>query len=139
MPRDFKRTDRIADQIQRDLADLIRSNLKDPRLGLVTVNDVRVARDMGYADVYITLLSVDDLKPDSPEIIQTVKILNGAAGFLRTELGKIIRLRTIPKLRFFFDETVRQGRQMDSLIQKARQKDQQLASDSDAVSEPSED
>ena len=64
MAQDFKRTDRIADQMQRDLAELLRSSMKDPRVGMVTVNQVVVAKDLGFADVYVTLLTVDDLDAD---------------------------------------------------------------------------
>ena len=128
MPADFKRTDRIADQMQRDLAELIRSSLKDPRIGMVTVNSVEVARDLGYADIYVTLLTVEDLDADSDQVKQTIKILNGAAGFLRTELGRMIKLRMIPQLRFHFDASVKRGRQLDQLISKARQKDSDLDS-----------
>lgn len=123
MPRDFSRTDRIADQMQRDLADLIRLSVKDPRVGMVTINAVRVAKDLGYADVYVTLLTVDDVNAQSEQVRSTIKVLNGAAGFLRTELGKRIKLRTIPQLRFHFDESVGEGRRLDGLIRQARAKD----------------
>mgnify|MGYP000208565498 CR=1 FL=1 len=123
MAQEFSRTDRIADQMQRDLAELIRSSLKDPRLGMVTVNQVTVARDLGYSDVYVTLLTAEDLDADSEEVKTTIKILNGAAGFLRSELSRMIRLRTIPQLRFHFDASVKRGRQLDQLIKRARKKD----------------
>lgn len=133
MAQDFKRTDRIAEQMQRDLAELIRTSLKDPRVGMITVNSVEVSRDLGYADVYVTLLTVEDLDADSDQVKQTIKILNGAAGFLRTELGRMIKLRMIPQLRFHFDASVKRGRQLDQLISKARKKDVELGHD-----EPSE-
>ncbi len=123
MAQEFSRTDRIADQMQRDLSELIRSSLKDPRLGMVTVNQVTVARDLGYSDVYVTLLTAEDLDADAEEVKTTIKILNGAAGFLRTELSRMIRLRTIPQLRFHFDASVKRGRQLDNLIKQARKKD----------------
>ncbi|MFT6029091.1 MAG: ribosome-binding factor A [Oleiphilaceae bacterium] len=123
MPQDFKRTDRIAEQMQRDLAELIRTSLKDPRIGMITVNSVDVARDLGYAEVYVTLLTVDDLDAESDQVMLTIKILNGAAGFLRTELGRMIKLRKIPQLRFHFDASVKRGRQLDQLISKARKSD----------------
>lgn len=126
--REFSRTDRIADQIQRDLAELIRSGLKDPRIGMVTVNAVDVARDLGYADVYITLLTVDELSAESQEVKDTLKVLNGAAGFLRSELSRLIKLRTMPRLRFHFDKSVGEGRKLDSLIRNARKKDESLGS-----------
>lgn len=140
MAQDFKRTDRIAEQMQRDLAELIRTSLKDPRVGMITVNSVEVARDLGYADIYVTLLTVEDLDADSDQVKQTIKILNGAAGFLRTELGRMIKLRMIPQLRFHFDASVKRGRQLDQLITKARKKDSELDhNDSDSeVSSDSE-
>jgi len=129
MPRDFSRTDRIGEQIQRDLAELIRLSLKDPRLGMITVNSVDVSKDLGYADVYVTLLTVEDLSPESEEVRQTIRILNGAAGFLRKELGRMIKLRTIPQLRFHFDASVGRGRKLDDLINRARKKDAALHRD----------
>lgn len=126
MAQDFKRTDRIAEQMQRDLAELIRTSLKDPRVGMITVNSVDVARDLGYAEVYVTLLTVEDLDADSDQVKLTIKILNGAAGFLRTELGRMIKLRKIPQLRFHFDASVKRGRQLDQLISKARKSDVDL-------------
>ncbi|MFT7184940.1 MAG: ribosome-binding factor A [Pseudohongiellaceae bacterium] len=123
MAQEFNRTDRIADQMQRDLAELIRSSLNDPRLGMITVNQVTVARDLGYSDVYVTLLTAEDLDADAEVVKTTIDILNGAAGFLRSELSRMIRLRTIPQLRFHFDASVKRGRQLDQLITKARKKD----------------
>ncbi len=134
MASDFKRTDRIADQMQRDLSELIRSSLKDPRVGMITVNQVEVSRDLGYANVYVTLLTVEDLDADSQQVKETIKVLNGAAGFLRSELSRMIKLRTIPQLRFHFDASVKRGRQLDRLIRDARQKDADLSHD-----EPSDD
>jgi len=127
MPREFSRLDRIADQMQRELADLVRSSMKDPRLGMVTINGVRVAKDLGYADVYITLLSVDEVFETSPEVQDTLAVLNHAAGFLRSELGKLMKLRVIPRLRFHFDSSVGYGRHMSYLIREAREKDMQDA------------
>jgi ribosome-binding factor A len=130
MAREFKRTDRIADQIQRDLAELIRSSIKDPRVGMVTVNDVVVAKDLGFADVYVTLLTINENNAQSDEVQQTVKVLNGASGFLRSELGRMIKLRMIPQLRFHYDASVGEGRRLDGLINKARAKDASLSPES---------
>jgi ribosome-binding factor A len=132
MAREFSRTDRISDQIQKDLAALIRTELKDPRVGMVTVNDVNVARDLGYADVYVTLLTLDENNANSPEVKESLKVLNAAAGFLRSQLGKMIKLRTIPQLRFHFDSSVGDGRRLDSLINKARAKDAELGPQEDS-------
>ena len=127
--KEYSRLDRIADQMQRDLADLIRNDVKDPRVGMATVNQVRVSKDLGYADVYVTLLTIDDVNENSVAVIESVKALNRAAGFLRTELARRIKLRTIPALRFHYDASVRRGRDMDALIAKALQKDDALKHD----------
>lgn len=139
MPREFSRTQRIADQMQRDLAQLVQTGLKDPRIGMVTINDVRVSRDLGYADVYITLLTAEELNENSEEVKMTLDVLNKAAGFLRNELGRSIKIRMIPHLRFYFDKTVGEGRRMSSLIAQARQKDQQLSGESAGKSPDSSD
>jgi ribosome-binding factor A len=129
MAREFSRTDRISDQIQKDLATLIRTEMKDPRVGMVTINDVNVARDLGFADVYITLLTLEENDANSDSVKQTLKALNSAAGFLRSQLGKMIKLRTIPQLRFHFDSSVGHGRKLDALITKARKKDSTSSSE----------
>jgi ribosome-binding factor A len=111
MARDFKRTDRVGDQIQRDLAQLIHREIKDPRLGMVTINHVKVAKDLGYADVYMD---------EAEATANSLAVLKNAAGFLRAELSRQIKLRVMPNLRFHFDESVERGRHLASLIEKAR-------------------
>ncbi|MES2917176.1 MAG: 30S ribosome-binding factor RbfA [Pseudomonadota bacterium] len=118
-----QRTQRIGDQIQRELATLIRQELKDPRLGMVTVSGVKVSPDMGYADIYVTVIgsSLDD-RPD-----ESIKVLNAAAGFLRGEVGRAIRTRVTPRLRFHYDEVTARGNRMASLINEAVRVDQERA------------
>ncbi|MDP2228258.1 MAG: 30S ribosome-binding factor RbfA [Moraxellaceae bacterium] len=119
-----QRTQRIADQIQRDLSDMIRLGLKDPRLGMVTISSVKVSSDMGYADVYVTVLGATlEEKPDA-----SLAVLNGAAGFLRSELGRALKLRMIPRLRFHFDEVTARGNRMAALINTAVSEDRERAS-----------
>ncbi|HEX4869106.1 MAG TPA: 30S ribosome-binding factor RbfA [Moraxellaceae bacterium] len=118
-----QRTQRIGDQIQRELASLIRQELKDPRLGMVTVSSVKVSPDMGYADIYVTVIgsSLED-KPD-----ESIRILNDAAGFLRGEVGRAIRTRVTPRLRFHYDEVTARGNRMAALINEAVRQDQERA------------
>lgn len=118
-----QRTQRIGDQIQRELASLIRQELKDPRLGMVTVSNVKVSPDMGYADIYVTVMgsNLDD-KPD-----ESIAVLNAAAGFLRGEVGRAIRTRVTPRLRFHYDEVVARGNRMAVLINDAVREDQERA------------
>lgn len=122
MPKDFPRHQRVGDQIQRELADLIRTEIHDPRISpMVTVAEVRVAPDLSQAKVYITVLD------DKGE--ETVEVLNRAAGFLRGQLGRSLHLRSIPALRFIYDTTAETGERLSSLI------DQAIASDRDKSNE----
>lgn len=135
MARDFKRTDRIADQIQRDLAMLLQREIKDPRLGMVTISYVKVSKDLGYSDIYLTVLPLGD-QDESEVVSQSIAVLNSAAGFLRKELSRGIKLRVMPQLRFHFDESVDRGRRLHSLIEKAYRQEQSLESgDQDSAEE----
>lgn len=112
MPKDYPRHQRVGDQIQRELAALIRKEVKDPRLSaMVTVAEVRVSPDLSQARVYITVL--DDRGEQSAEV------LNHAEGFLRSQLGKLLHLRTIPHLHFIHDTTAESGERLSSLIDHA--------------------
>jgi ribosome-binding factor A len=122
MAREFKRTDRVADQIQRDLAVLIQREIKDPRLGMVTISHVKVSKDLGYADIYVTVMALGDAD-EAESIAVSLKVLNAAAGFLRAELARGIKLRVMPQLRFHFDESVERGRRLHSLIERAYQQE----------------
>lgn len=130
--REFKRTDRVADQLQKELAVLIQREVKDPRLGMVTVSGVTVSRDLGYADIYVTLLG-----EQSPERIkENLQVLKRAGGFLRSQVAKRIKLRHVPELRFHFDETVVRGQKLSSLIDEAVASDQDRLDDGQPGNEP---
>ena len=103
---------RVADQIQRDVAELIR-DLKDPRIGMVTLTDVEVTSDYAHAKVFFTMLG------DAGQISAAAEGLNRAAGFLRHELGHRIKLRSIPQLHFIHDESVERGVRLSQLIDAA--------------------
>ncbi len=123
MPREFSRTVRVSEQLRRELAVLIQQEVKDPRLGgMVTVADVEVSSDLAHARVYITVL--DDEADDEGRAAETVALLNRAAGFLRRELGRRVVLRTIPRLRFFYDRSISRGADLNALIEKALHEDQ---------------
>ncbi|MFG6176096.1 30S ribosome-binding factor RbfA [Halomonas sp. THAF12] len=113
--REFKRTDRVADQLQKELAVLIQREIKDPRLGMVTVSGVTVSRDLGYADIYVTLLG----EQDAERIKENLAVLKRAAGFLRSQIARRIKLRHVPELRFHYDESVVRGQRLSSLIDEA--------------------
>ena len=115
MAKEYSRTQRIGDQIQRELAQMIPREVKDPRLGFVTITAVDVSRDVGHAKVYITVMGQDG----SEDIKQSLKVLNSAAGFLRMQLGKEMKLRSVPQLHFHFDESVSRGVHLSALIERA--------------------
>jgi len=119
MPKEFSRIDRIADQIQRELAQMIQRDIKDPRVGMVTVNAVKVSKDMGYADIYVSLLNTEELTSESERVRESLAVLNKAAGFLRGQIGRAMKLRMVPHLRFHFDKLLGQSRHMDALINEA--------------------
>lgn len=114
------RAQRVADQIQRELAVLLQREVKDPRLGIVTVSAVEVTSDLQNAKVFVTFLGKDD----EQEIKQALEVLSGAAGFLRSQLAKSIRMRSVPSLRFLFDKSIVEGQRMSSLIEKAISEDE---------------
>lgn len=115
MPREHSRGQRIADLIQRELSIIIQREMRDPRLGMVTVNDVKVSKDLSYADVYVTFMGLG-LETDESA---SLEVLNSASGYLRTQLSSTLNTRTTPKLRFHYDETVVGGRKMSDLIDNA--------------------
>ena len=105
------RSFKVADQIQRDLAELIARELKDPRVGMVTLNAVEVTPDYAHAKVFFSLLVGD------PEATQDA--LNQAAGFLRNGLFKRLHIHTVPTLHFQYDRTIEHAADMNALIARA--------------------
>lgn len=113
MPRDFPRSRRIAEQIQRELSDIIRLELKDPRVGMITLTDVEVSQDHAHARVFFTLLG------DATKIKETGEALQHATGFLRSQLAQRIKLRIVPQLQFKYDVSVERGVRLSRLIDDA--------------------
>ncbi|MGD8588285.1 MAG: 30S ribosome-binding factor RbfA [Chromatiales bacterium] len=113
MTRDFQRTDRVGAQLQRELSSLIHDEVDEPGLGMVTVQEVRVVRDLSHAKVFFTVM--DNVLSRE----ECAKRLNQAAGHLRWLLGQELKLRTVPKLQFVYDESVEQGERLASLIEQA--------------------
>jgi len=113
MPRDYPRTRRVAELLQRELSSLIRERLKDPDVGMVTISDVEVSRDLAHARVYFTVLGGEAEREKTREALQR------AAGFLRRELGRELHLRVIPQLRFIYDDTMDRGNRVSALIDQA--------------------
>lgn len=120
MPREFSRGRRVGDLIQQQLARLIQLEVQDPRVGMVTINDVKVSRDLAFADVYFTVMGDAD-----PEAAETA--LDNAAGFLRTQLSKLLTTRQTPKLRFHYDATIENGARISQAINDAIKSDKERA------------
>lgn len=121
MPAEFNRAQRLGERIKRDLALLIHRELKDPRIGMVTVNFVQLSKDLSYADVNVTVLVPGDV---DEEIVESLAILNEASVFLRTELGRGLRVRKVPHLRFHYDDSLKRGARINELIHQALKSDQ---------------
>lgn len=115
MSRNAPRLRRVAEQIRRELAELIRLEVKDPRVGMVTLTDVEVTADYAHAKVFFTLLGSEQA------LRETAHALEHAAGFLRTQLSHRLRLRTVPQLRFVYDASVERGLRLSRLIDEAVQ------------------
>lgn len=115
MAREFSRARRVEQQIQRELAQLLQFERKDPRLAWVTVVDVRLTPDLSLATIYVSVLG--KAGSDAAEV---VPVLNQAAGYFRTELGRRMKLRTTPQLRFFYDEVEDEARRVDDLLRQVK-------------------
>ena len=111
--KSFSRKDRVSEQVRRELAELIRTELKDPRVGMVSITDVEVTPDYAHAKVWFSTLG------GSEQLAPVLEGLQQSAGFLRRELGKRIRIHTTPQLHFVFDPSLERGADLSRLIDKA--------------------
>ena len=114
MAREFARTDRVGQEIQKEIAMIIQREVKDPRLGMVTVSEVEITRDLAYAKIFVTFFTLEGQNVD-----ESLSILNDAAGFIRTLLAKRIKARIMPELRFIYDSSMVEGVRMGTLVDKA--------------------
>jgi ribosome-binding factor A len=117
MPREFSRSDRMAEQLRRELAEIIQDEIKDPRVGFLSFTEVRMSRDLSHAVIYCSVLNSEQLE-------ESIEILNSAAGFIRKSIGRRIRARIVPTLKFVADESIMRGAAMDELISEAIKSDQ---------------
>lgn len=113
MAREFSRTRRIAQQLQQELAQVLQRDMKDPRIGFVTVNDVDVSRDLSYAKVFVTFFEEDE------KLVQEkVEALDAAAGYIRSLVAGRMKLRVMPELRFVYDASLVEGMRMSNLVSR---------------------
>lgn len=120
MARASNRTDKVSDLLKKEIALLIQKEVRDPRVGMASVTSVKVSKDLGYASVYVTLLG----KSNEEEAKEGIEALNKASGFLRSMLAKSVSMRTTPKLKFIYDDTLVKGQELTSLIDEALARDE---------------
>ncbi|MDR2208561.1 MAG: 30S ribosome-binding factor RbfA [Azoarcus sp.] len=123
MPKEYSRGQRVAEQIRRELAELIRLEVKDPRVGLISLTEVELTPDYAHAKIFFTAIN-----GVTPEILEG---LRNAAGFLRRELGKRIRIHTLPELHFHYDRSVEEGSRLSQLIDQTVREDEARAQATD--------
>ena len=129
MPREFSRSQRMAEQLRRELAEIVRDEIKDPRLGFVSFTEVRMSRDLSHAVIYCSVLNAgqdtDELADGSQQggAQASIDVLNRAVGFIRKAVAKRIQARIVPTLKFVIDDSVTRGAAMDDLISEAIRSD----------------
>ncbi|MBN8440174.1 MAG: 30S ribosome-binding factor RbfA [Thauera sp.] len=129
MPKEYSRSQRVVEQIRRELAELIRLEVKDPRVGFITLTDVEITPDYAHAKVYFTSMTGE---ADVPEILQG---LRRASGFLRRELGRRVRIHTTPELHWHYDRSVEEGSRLSKLIDDVVREDEARREDGDEASD----
>lgn len=117
MPKEFSRSQRVAEQIRRELAELIRLEVKDPRVGFITLTDVEITPDYAHAKVFFTSMKGEE------GLDEILTGLRRASGFLRRELGRRVRIHTLPELHFHYDASVERGSRLSRLIDEAVRED----------------
>ena len=116
MKRSRVRPEKVGDQIQRELSDLVKNELRDPRVGMLTITSVDVSPDLSHAKVFVTVL-------DKQALESTLEGLKRSAGYLRSQLARRIKLYTTPELRFVHDDSVERGSHLSSLIDSLKPKE----------------
>ncbi|OEF25843.1 30S ribosome-binding factor RbfA [Vibrio rumoiensis] len=120
MSKEFSRAQRVAQQLQKELASILQRDVRDSRIGMVTISDVEVSRDLAYAKVFVTFLCVGEQTPES-----SLAALKEHEVAVRMTLGKRIRLRLTPEVRFTYDNTLTEGMRMSNLVSEVVSKDNQ--------------
>ncbi|MCT6875730.1 30S ribosome-binding factor RbfA [Frischella perrara] len=120
MAKSFSRPQRVGHELQKEIAIILQREIKDPRLGMVTVSGVELSKDLSYAKVFVTFLNDDD----SEVVSQGLKVLNDATGYIRSLVGKAMKLRIIPELKFVYDQSLVEGMRMSNLVSQVIQQDE---------------
>ena len=134
MPREFSRTRRVEEQLRRDLAELIRHEVNEPDLGMISITEIKVTPDLNYAQIYTSILQ-DDVET----IEYTLEVLKQYAGKLRSLLGKRMHIRRVPELKFIYDDLIQKGTAMNHVIEEAVEEDRRKADEFHTENNTSED
>ena len=124
MPREFSRSERMAELLRHELAEIVRDEINDPRLGFVSFTEIRMSRDLSHAVVYSSVLNSESQD-------EAIEVLNRAVGFIRKEIARRIRARIVPTLKFVADESIIRGEAMDELISEAIESDKKNSGNED--------
>ncbi|MGK7246927.1 30S ribosome-binding factor RbfA [Buttiauxella agrestis] len=129
MAKEFGRPQRVSQELQKEIAIILQREIKDPRLGMMTtVSGVEVSRNLAYAKVFVTFLN----DKDEQAVKEGIKVLQDASGYIRSLLGKAMRLRIVPELTFFYDNSLVEGMRMSNLVSNViRNDDERRVNDTD--------
>ena len=129
MAKEFGRPQRVSQELQKEIAIILQREIKDPRLGMMTtVSGVEVSRDLAYAKVFVTFLN----DKDEQAVKEGIKVLQDASGYIRSLLGKAMRLRIVPELTFLYDNSLVEGMRMSNLVSNViRNDDERRVNDTD--------
>ncbi|AEW44243.1 ribosome-binding factor A [Serratia symbiotica str. 'Cinara cedri'] len=116
MRKEFTRSQRVAQEIRKEIAIILQRKIKDPRIDMATISGVKISRDLVYANIYITFLSALLRKKDPYLVINGIKILQDASSYIRMLLSKSIRFRVVPELTFIYDSSLLEGIHMSNLV-----------------------
>ncbi|WP_367680278.1 30S ribosome-binding factor RbfA [Candidatus Fukatsuia anoeciicola] len=122
MIKEFSRAQRVAQEIKKKIAIILQREIKDPRICMVTVSSVEISRDLTCAKVFVTFLNILTKNSDSKVITNGITILQDASGYIRNLLGKTMRLRIVPNISFFYDNSLAEGTRISNLINNVLQK-----------------
>ena len=120
MAKSFNRTDRVSQEVKKAVALILQKEFNDPKLGMITVSDVEVSRDIAYAKIYVTFLFDEQEKVD-----YGMEVLTEASGYIRSLLGKAVKLRVTPELTFVYDKTLTEGIALANAVTSATEADAQ--------------
>ncbi|MBG5986261.1 30S ribosome-binding factor RbfA [Proteus vulgaris] len=126
MARDFSRSQRVSQEMQKEIAIILQREVKDPRIGMATVSGVEISRDLAYAKVFVTFLNLSGGDESEEDMVANgLSALNEAAGFIRSLLGKAMRLRIVPELTFAYDNSLVEGMRMSNLVSNVVKNDEE--------------